>query len=131
MSLSAAASLVHRSQSAVGMQIKKLEAALGRSTLLPGTRHMKMTPTGIELLTYTRRMLELRAETHRALFGPNLAGKVRLGASNDYASTYLTPVVRSFSSPHLEVEIEFTCEQSTSLILKVQHGELDLAFSFI
>lgn len=126
-SLSAAAPLVHRSQSAVSMQIKKLEAALGRSVLLRGPRHMEMTPTGIELLTYARRMLELQAETHTALFGPNLAGKVRLGVPDDYASKYLTPVLRSFASRHLEVEIEFTCEQSTSLIPRVQRGELDLA----
>jgi DNA-binding transcriptional LysR family regulator len=125
-SLSAAAPLVHRSQSAVSMQIKKLEAALGRAVLLRGPRHLEMTPTGIELLTYARRMLELQAETHNALFGPNLSGKIRLGVPDDYASAYLTPVLRSFANRYLEVEIDLTCEQSTSLIPRVQRGELDL-----
>ena len=126
-SLSSAAPRLHRSQSAVSMQIKKLENALGRPVLSRGPRHMQMTATGIELLTYARRMLELQAETYEALFGPQLSGRIRLGVPDDYASTYLTPVLRSFAIKHLSVEIDLTCEQSTSLIPKVQHGELDLA----
>jgi len=126
-SLSAAAPLVHRSQSAVSMQIKKLESALGRAVLLRGPRHLQVTPAGAELLTYARRMLELQTETQTALFGPQLAGLVRLGVPDDYAASYLTPVLRSFASRHLGVEIELTCEQSTSLIPRVVRGELDLA----
>ncbi|MDP4077890.1 LysR family transcriptional regulator [Acidovorax sp. A1169] len=126
-SLSGAAPLVHRSQSAVSMQIKKLEAALGRPVLLRGPRHLELTPVGDELLSYARRMLELQAETQTALFGPRLAGRVRLGVPDDYASTYLTPVLRSFSHRYQGVEIELTCEQSTSLIPRVARGELDLA----
>jgi len=126
-SLSGAAPLLHRSQSAVSMQIKKLESALGKPVLLRGPRHMEITAAGSELLAYARRMLELQAETQAALFGPQLEGRVRLGVPDDYAATYLTPVLRSFASRHLGVEIELTCEQSTSLIPKVMRDELDLA----
>lgn len=126
-SLSGAAPLVHRSQSAVSMQIKKLESALGRPVLLRGPRHLELTPVGDELLSYARRMLELQAEAQTALFGPRLAGRVRLGVPDDYASAYLTPVLRSFSHRYQGVEIELTCEQSTSLIPRVVRGELDLA----
>ena len=126
-SLSGAAPLVHRSQSAVSMQIKKLESALGRPVLLRGPRHLEVTPAGVELLSYARRMLELQAETQAALFGPQRAGRVRLGVPDDYASTYLTPVLRSFSHRYQGVEIELTCEQSTALIPRVVKGELDLA----
>lgn len=126
-SLSAAAPLVHRSQSAVSMQIKKLESALGRPVLLRGPRHLEVTPAGAELLSYARRVLDLQAEAHTALFGPQLAGRVRLGVPDDYASAYLTPVLRSFSHRYQGVEIELTCEQSTALIPRVVKGELDLA----
>src|SRR2546426_10630912 len=126
-SLSATAPLLHRSQSAVSMQIKKLESVLGKPVLLRGPRHMEITAAGAELLLYARRMLELQAQTQAALFGPQLEGRVRLGVPDDYASTYLTPVLRSFASRHLGVEIELTCEQSTSLIPKVARGDLDLA----
>ena len=126
-SLSGAAPLVHRSQSAVSMQIKKLETALGRAVLLRGPRHLEVTPAGAQLLSYARRVLELQAEAHDTLFGPQLAGRVRLGVPDDYASTYLTPVLRSFAHRYQGVEIELTCEQSTALIPRVVRGELDLA----
>lgn len=126
-SLSAAAPLLHRSQSAVSMQIKKLEAALDRPVLSRGPRHLHLTAAGEELLSYARRMLELQAETQAALFGPQLEGRVRLGVPDDYASRYLTPVLRSFAARYQGVEIELTCEQSTSLIPKVMRGDLDLA----
>lgn len=126
-SLSAAAPLLHRSQSAVSMQIKKLESALDKPVLLRGPRHMEITAVGTELLSYARRMLELQAQTQAALFGPQLEGRIRLGVPDDYASTYLTPVLRSFAGRHHGVEIDLTCEQSTSLIPKVVRGDLDLA----
>lgn len=126
-SLSGAAPLVNRSQSAVSMQIKKLESALARPVLLRGPRHLEVTPAGAQLLPYARRVLAVQAEAHDALFGPQLAGRVRLGVPDDYASTYLTPVLRSFAQRYQGVEIELTCEQSTALIPRVLGGELDLA----
>lgn len=126
-SLSAAAPLLHRSQSAVSMQIKKLEGALNRPVLLRGPRQLELTAAGAELLPYARRMLELQSQTQDALFGPQLQGRVRLGVPDDYAASYLTPVLRSFSSRHAGVEIELTCEQSTALIPQVLRGDLDLA----
>lgn len=126
-SLSAAAPLLHRSQSAVSMQLKKLEAALDKPVLLRGPRMMELTTAGAELLPYARRLLELHAQTQAALLGPQLQGRVRLGVPDDYAASYLTPVLRSFASRHLAVQIELTCEQSTALIPQVEKGELDLA----
>jgi len=126
-SLSAAAPMLHRSQSAVSMQIKKLEQALDKPVLSRGPRHLELTATGTELLAYARRLLELHTQTQTALFGPELEGRVRLGVPDDYAASYLTPVLRSFASRHLGVEIELTCEQSTALIPKVVAGDLDVA----
>ena len=126
-SLSAAAPLVHRSQSAVSMQIKKLEDAVGRPVLLRGPRQLDLTPTGLELVGYARRLLELHGEALTAVHGPLLSGRVRLGVPDDYAASYLTPVLRSFANRHAGVEIVLNCEQSTALIPKVQRGELDLA----
>jgi DNA-binding transcriptional LysR family regulator len=126
-SLSGAAPLVHRSQSAVSMQLKKLEDAIGRPVLLRSPRQLELTPTGRELLSYARRLLQLHADALTALHGPQLSGRVRLGVPDDYASAYLTPLLRSFAHQHLSVEIELICEQSTSLIPKVQRSELDLA----
>lgn len=125
--LSAAAPRIHRSQSAVSMQLLKLEEAVGRPVLLRGPRHLELTATGVELLGYARRLLELHGEALAALHGPQLSGRVRLGVPDDYAARYLTPVLRNFAGRHAGVEIVLDCEQSTSLIPRVQRGELDLA----
>lgn len=126
-SLTAAAPLVFRSQSALSMQLKKLEDAVGRPVLTRGPRHLELTPTGAELLGYARRLLELHAQAQQALHGQALSGRLTLGVPDDYAASYLTPVLRSFASRHAGVEITLVCEQSTALVPKVQRGEVDLA----
>ena len=126
-SLSSAATEVHRSQSAVSMQLKKLESAVDAQLLLRGPRQHQLTPQGARLLGYARRLLDLHAEAQTALRGTELSGRVRLGVPDDYAAKYLTPVLKRFASHFGEVEIELDCEQSTSLIPRVAQGELDLA----
>ncbi len=126
-SLSSAAAEVHRSQSAVSMQIKKLEQAVGHALLRRGPRLLELTPEGRTLLGFARRMLDLQAEAQAALQAEAVTGVVRLGVPDDYASKYLTPVLRRFAPRYGGVEIQLDCEQSTALIPRVQRGELDLA----
>lgn len=126
-SLSSAAAEIHRSQSAVSMQLKKLEAAVGHELLLRGPRRLELTQAGQTLLGYARRMLDLQAEARAALGGEAVTGLVRLGVPDDYASRYLTPVLKRFAPRHGGVEIQLDCEQSTSLIPRVASDELDLA----
>ena len=126
-SLSGAAHEVNRSQSAVSMQMKKLETALGRQLLNRGPRHLQLTADGQLLLGYARRLLALHAETQAAFHGEELTGRIRLGVAEDYAAMYLTPVLKRFSPRYSGVEIELTCEQSSALIPRVHSGELDLA----
>ncbi len=126
-SLSAAAPVVHRSQSAVSMQLKKLESALGCRLLARGPRQHQLTPDGQRMLGYARRMLDLHAETRAAFQGRELTGSIRLGVPDDYAARYLAPVLKRFAPYHGSVEIELHCEQSPSLIPRVERGDLDLA----
>lgn len=126
-SLSGAVTQVHRSQSAVSMQIKKLETALDCQLLVRGPRHHQLTSEGQLLLGYARRMLDLHAETQAAFHREELTGRIRLGVPDDYAARYLTPVLKQFAPNFGAVEIELYCEQSTSLIPRVASGDLDLA----
>ncbi|SAK96576.1 LysR family transcriptional regulator [Caballeronia hypogeia] len=126
-SLSSAAGEVHRSQSAVSMQLKKLESALGSRLVERGSRTLELTHEGQTLLGYARRILDLHAEAQVALQVETLTGQVRLGVPDDYAARYLTPVLKRFAPRHSGVEIELICEQSTSLIPRVSSGELDIA----
>lgn len=126
-SLSGAAPQLHRSQSAVSMQLKKLESVSGCPLLERGPRRHELTPDGQRLLGYARRILDLHAEAQAAFHGEELTGRIRLGVPDDYAAKYLTPALKRFAPQHGAVEIELDCEQSTSLIPRVERGELDLA----
>ena len=108
------------------MQLKKLEAAVGRQLLVRDARHRQLTADGQMLLGYARRILDLHADAQTALHGDELSGRIRLGVPDDYAAKYLTPALKRFAPRHGAVEIELDCEQSTSLIPRIERGELDL-----
>lgn len=125
--ISSAAGEIHRSQPAVSMQLRKLEAAAGHQLLERTARSLRLTQEGQTLLGFARRILELQAEAQVALTREELTGRVRLGVPDDYAAKYLTPVLKRFAPRHSAVEIELVCEQSTALIPRVTSGDLDLA----
>jgi hypothetical protein len=78
--ISRAAEVVHRSQSAVSMQIKTLETALGKPLFVRGPRSVIPTQDGEILLTYARRMLALRDEAWAAVVRPDITGRVVIAA---------------------------------------------------
>jgi DNA-binding transcriptional LysR family regulator len=126
-SLSGAAPELNRSQSAVSMQLKKLEEALQCELIQRSNRQIQLSPQGELLLGYARRMMNLHNEVQMAFHNEELSGRIKLGVPDDYASKYLTPVLRKFAVLHHKVEIELNCEQSTALIPRVESGDLDLA----
>ncbi|TPE49480.1 LysR family transcriptional regulator [Maribrevibacterium harenarium] len=125
-SISNAGAEVNRSQSAISMQLKKLEQAIGRTLIIRSPHRLELTSDGQMLLGYARQMLALHAET-QAAFNEQLTGRIRLGVAEDYVAKYLTPALRRFIPRHTGVEIELQCEQSNVLIPRVESGELDLA----
>lgn len=126
-SLSNAAPDLNRSQSAVSMQLKKLEDALQCELIQRSNRHIELTPQGELLLGYARRLMNLHHEIQSTFSDGELTGRIKLGVPDDYASRYLTPVLKKFALLHHKVEIELHCEQSTSLIPRIESGDLDLA----
>ena len=103
--ISRAAEVVHRSQSAVSMQIKTLEAALGKPLFVRKPRSVVPTQDGEVLLTYARRMLALRDEAWAAVVRPDVTGRVSIGVPDDYASSLLPPILKKFSATHLADEL--------------------------
>lgn len=126
-SISYAAPKLYQSQSALSMQLKKLETALNCKLIVRGYKNIQLTPEGQILLGYARRLLDIHTEAQHIFNGNKLTGKIHLGVPDDYAIEYLTPVLKQFSPYHDGVEIELYCEQSTALIPKIESGELDLA----
>lgn len=121
------AALVHRSQSAVSMQIKGLEQALGKPIFERRTRSVVPTPEGIVLADYARRMLALRDEAWAALVHPDVKGRVVIGVPDDYASSLLPPVLRKFSATYPKVELQVIGLPSHTLAPLVKENKVDLA----
>ena len=126
-SLTAAGRRVHRSQSALSMQIAKLEQAVGRPVLLRTPRRLDLTAAGRELLGHARRLIEQHDEAVQALQREAIRGRLSVGVPEDYAAAYLTPVLRDFARRHAGVELSLVCQQSTVLIPRVLRGEVDIA----
>ena len=127
-SFTAAAALVGRTQSAVSMQIRRLEDTLGQRLLLRGKgEEVALTPHGQFLLGHARQILALNDEVLAAFRAPQLAGTVRLGTPDDYAFGYLPPVLKRFADTHPAAQVDVLCEPSTALVARLRQGALDLA----
>lgn len=126
-SLTAAARTVYRSQSAVSMQLKKLEDAVGRPLLTRSVKGHSLTPAGFELLVHARKMMDVHAAAVQALHGLGVAGRVAFGVSDDYAASHMMPVLRSFGTRYPDIDVTLTCEPSVALLSQLDRGEIDLA----
>lgn len=122
-----AAEAVNRTQSAVSMQIKRLEEDVIRRPLFERDgRRVRLTSEGQTLLGYARRILELHGEALNVLHQPDMVGRVRLGVPDDYVMRFLPGILKSFSESWPLVDVEVHCAPSNEL-LKCQQGSLDLS----
>lgn len=121
------ATLVHRSQSAVSMQIRSLETSLGKTLFVRGPRNAVPTPDGQMLIGYARRMLALRDEAWASMAHPEVKGRVSIGVPDDYASSLLPPVLRQFSASWPKVEIQVIGLPSHALAPLIKDNRIDLA----
>jgi DNA-binding transcriptional LysR family regulator len=124
--ISRAAEVVHRSQSAVSMQIKTLETALGKPLFVRRPRSVTPTQDGEVLLTYARRMLALRDEAWAAVVRPDITGRVVIGVPDDYASSLLPAILKKFSATYPKVQIQVVGLPSVALAPMVKDGSVDL-----
>jgi DNA-binding transcriptional LysR family regulator len=125
-SFTRAAQAVGRTQSAVSMQIRRLEDMLGQPLLLRGTRGVEPTRHGLWLLERARRMLALNDEIHATFRQPEVVGAVRLGTPDDYAIRWLPGILARFAASHPAVQVEVICAPSHELVERLVEDELDL-----
>jgi DNA-binding transcriptional LysR family regulator len=126
-SFTRAADLVHKTQSAVSMQMRRLEERIGKPIFIRDGRQSKLTEDGERLLGYARRMVRLSHETIAAFDDTGLSGSVRLGTPDDYADRFLPEILARFASSNPRVEVSVFCEPSLTLMEMARSGDLDLA----
>ena len=125
-----AASQVNRTQSAVSMQIKRLEEMVGEMLFSRGPRGVGLTRKGDELLSNARRIVSLLDETAASMSAPPLDGPVRIGIPEEYGHAILSRALGAFSKRHPQVEITVKYAHSASQMASLNAGELDLAVVF-
>lgn len=121
-----AADTVGRTQSAVSLQIKKLEDSLGCSLFERTSRSVKLTEQGEIFLGYAKRIIELQWEAHSRLKEPDVEGEIRLGTPEDFATHYLPEVLATFRKYHPRVQLNVSCDLTLHLLTGFDQGEFDV-----
>ena len=121
-----ASKIVSRTQSAVSVQMKKLEEIVGERLFERGSRGVMLTPPGEQLVKDARRILSLIDQAAVSLHADPLAGNVRIGVPEEYGGTVLPRVLARFSMMHPQVEVTVRCAPSSELTAEIDQGELDL-----
>lgn len=121
-----AAATVNRTQSALSLQIKKLEDQLGCKLFDRTNRKVALTPQGEVFLGYAKRMIQLQWEAFSRLREPDVEGEIRFGTPEDFATHYLPDVLANFRQHHPRVQLNVACDLTLNLIDGFHRGEYDV-----
>lgn len=129
-SFSGAATRLGRTQSAVSLQVKRLEEAVGDALLLRSHGRVSgPTAEGSLLIDYGRRILRLNDEAYSCFARPELSGRLRVGLPEEVMEVAFSKVQADFSAACPRVELSVRCDLSVRLVELVEMGELDLALA--
>jgi len=117
---------VNRSQSAVSMQIKRLEDEVGKPLFERIGKTVKLTTEGSLLINYARRMVKAHDDAVMALSKPALKGFIRFGSPEHYTAGVLHKLLACFASSYPDVLVEMRCENSDKIKESIDKKELDI-----
>ena len=124
---SAAAEAVHRTPSAVSMQVKRIEDLIGRPVFQRNARSVSVTAEGEVLLEHGRRVLALNSEIVKQFIEPEISGGVRLGVPDNLAERSMPAMLRQFGQTHCCVTVDVVVDDTEQLKKRVKSGELEMA----
>ncbi len=130
MSFARAASELGRSQSAVSMQLKKLEEQAGARLFMRRGRGLVPTEAGEALAAYARRIIALNDEAARALGAAATSATVRLGLPQDFFDDVMPATLGTYARAHEDVHVEVRAGPNHMLEEEVRAGRLDGAIAF-
>jgi len=122
-----AADVVNRTQSAVSMQMKRLEDVTGSSIFTRDGRNVRLTRHGETLQRFARKILKMQSEALSALRQTDFSGQITLGIPDDYVDTFLPDFLHSFNHEYPLVELNVVCQESSVLRDLLEKNKLDLA----
>ncbi len=121
-----AAQQLHLTQSAVSMQIKRLEEMLQLPLLDRSGRGVSLTAHGEQLLSYGRRILAVNDEAISRMMHEAYEGEVRFGVPTDIVYPHIPRVLRQFDREYPRVKIHLVSSYTTKLMSMIEAGEVDL-----
>jgi len=128
-SFTKAANELNLSQSAVSLQIKRLQQLVGSDVFAKSPLGHSLTDQGKQLDHYARRIVALNdqilAFSGNASHGPT----VRVGVQNSFAERFLPSVIKGCNAADTATQIQFVCESASSLWGMLADGYLDIAFT--
>ena len=121
-----ASGFLHLTQSAVSMQIKRLEEALQVRLFDRTGRGVTTTAEGEQLLGYARRLLALNDETLHRMTAAEWEGEIALGVPHDIVLPVVPDVLRSFSRLYPRMRINLVSSYTTVLRRMHERGDCDV-----
>jgi DNA-binding transcriptional LysR family regulator len=121
-----AAARLHLTQSAVSMQLKRLEESLGQPLLDRSGRAPALTSQGELLLSYARRMIQLNDEAWGRLTGQAFEGEVTLGVPSDIVYPHIPGVLQRFARDYPRVKVTLVSSYTRRLHAMRDRGQADL-----
>lgn len=121
-----ASGYLNLTQSAVSMQLKRLEEMLGVVLFDRSARRLNLTGAGEQMLGYARRMLELNDEALGRLTGPDYEGELKLGVPHDIVYPAIPQVLQRFNAEFPRVKVQLISSYTAKLQHMFDRGEVDV-----
>lgn len=121
-----AAGFLNLTQSAVSMQLKRLEESLGLRLFERSGRGVALTGAGEQLLSYARRMLVLNDEIFAKLTAQEFEGEIVLGVPHDIVYPAVPLVLQRFAAEYPRVKITLLSSFTLRLKQMFARGEADV-----
>ncbi|MEL1086185.1 LysR family transcriptional regulator [Pseudomonas sp. OB66] len=128
-SFTRAAERVHRTQSTVSPQVRKLEDLIGHPLLLRDRSgvNVAVTEHGELLIHYARRLLALSAEATQALASDVDLEVLRIGMPEDFDARRMALILAGFTRNHPQARLETISGMSLDLRQRLDAGDIDIA----
>jgi DNA-binding transcriptional LysR family regulator len=124
-----AADRVFVSQSALSLQMKRLEELVQNSLFSRQGRRLSLTPAGESMLGHARAILAANDRAVLALSGDALVGPARLGVVQDFAETFLSGILTQFAGFHPQAQLQVRVGHAAELLERMQASQLDVLLS--
>lgn len=124
-SFTKAAEKVRRTQSAITQQIHSLEKTFGVPLFIRGKK-VELTEKAHSFLPQAIKMIELHREILDHFKHPELMGKVSVGFPEDFATLFLSDILKDFSAIHPRISLCVECDLTINLLEQFRKGTLDL-----